>query len=146
MRNHGEDSPFVVLHCWFAGANEIAASAVGLVYLFAIGPTIIVKLTAPYWFHLVGYSIRFWVAAVLMACSFITVGLSKSTAKQVGLLAASTTPRLYSAPNSILSVQGLSASWLRESGALAVRYCQHARVGCITHMLTINLCKLRMSL
>lgn len=32
-----------------AGANEIAASAVGLVYFCAIGPTIIVKLTAPYW-------------------------------------------------------------------------------------------------
>lgn len=32
-----------------AGANEIAASAVGLVYFAAIGPTILVKLTAPYW-------------------------------------------------------------------------------------------------
>jgi hypothetical protein len=32
-----------------AGANEIAASAVGLVYFCAIGPTILVKLTAPYW-------------------------------------------------------------------------------------------------
>jgi hypothetical protein len=66
-----------------AGANEIAASAVGLVYLFAIGPTIIVKLTAPYWFHLVGYSTRFWAAAALMSCSFIIVGCSKSIAKQV---------------------------------------------------------------
>jgi battenin len=66
-----------------AGANEIAASAVGLVYLFAIGPTIIVKLTAPYWFHLVGYSTRFWVAAALMSCSFIIVGCSSSVTKQV---------------------------------------------------------------
>lgn len=32
-----------------AGANEIASSAVGLVYFCAIGPTILVKLTAPYW-------------------------------------------------------------------------------------------------
>jgi hypothetical protein len=32
-----------------AGANEIAASAVGLVYFCAIGPTILVKLSAPYW-------------------------------------------------------------------------------------------------
>jgi hypothetical protein len=66
-----------------AGANEIAASAVGLVYLFAIGPTIVVKLTAPYWFHLVGYSTRFWVAAALMSCSFIIVGCSSSMTKQV---------------------------------------------------------------
>lgn len=52
-------------------------------YLFAIGPTIIVKLSAPYWFHLVGYSTRFWVAAALMSCSFIIVGCSKSMTKQV---------------------------------------------------------------
>jgi hypothetical protein len=72
-----------------AGANEIAASAVGLVYLFAIGPTILVKLSAPYWFHLVGYSTRFWIAAALMSCSFIIVGCSKSMTKQVrGITAA----------------------------------------------------------
>ena len=32
-----------------AGANEISSGAVGAVYLCAIGPTILVKLTAPYW-------------------------------------------------------------------------------------------------
>lgn len=32
-----------------AGAHEIAASAIGLVYFCAIGPTILVKLFAPYW-------------------------------------------------------------------------------------------------
>jgi hypothetical protein len=42
--------------CWraayvimIAGANEIAASAVGLVYFCAIFPTLLVKLSAPYW-------------------------------------------------------------------------------------------------
>eukprot|EP00775_Hariotina_reticulata_P008201 gene8201-8392_t len=73
-----------------AGANEIAASAVGLVYFCAIFPTILVKLTAPYWFHLVGYTPRFWVAACLMACSFCVVALGTTTSQQllgVGLAA-----------------------------------------------------------
>ncbi|KAF6259405.1 hypothetical protein COO60DRAFT_1626075 [Scenedesmus sp. NREL 46B-D3] len=79
------NSAYVIM---IAGANEIAASAVGLVYLFAIGPTIVVKLTAPYWFHLVGYTTRFWVAAALMSCSFIIVGCSKSMTQQQASLQA----------------------------------------------------------
>ena len=32
-----------------AGANEISQSSVGLVYFCAIFPTLLVKLTGPYW-------------------------------------------------------------------------------------------------
>jgi hypothetical protein len=40
------NSSYVIM---IAGANEIDASAVGLVFLAAIAPTALVKLSAPYW-------------------------------------------------------------------------------------------------
>eukprot|EP00882_Tetradesmus_deserticola_P020500 GHRQ01022148.1.p1 GENE.GHRQ01022148.1~~GHRQ01022148.1.p1 ORF type:complete len:149 (+),score=30.61 GHRQ01022148.1:418-864(+) len=99
------------------GANEISASAVGLVYLFAIGPTIIVKLTAPHWFHLVSYSTRFWVAAALMSCSFIIVGCSNSMAVQVGAT------ELHK-PEDIACSHLLAACF---AGALATQQCTLAK-------------------
>lgn len=38
--------PYVIL---LAGATEISAGGVGLVFLADIAPTFVVKLTAPYW-------------------------------------------------------------------------------------------------
>ncbi len=73
------NSPYVIM---LAGANEITASAVGAVYLAAILPTLTVKLTAPYWFHLVEYRLRFWAAAALMAGSFCAVALGHNAAIQ----------------------------------------------------------------
>jgi hypothetical protein len=55
-----------------AGANSISSSAVGLVYLAAVGPSLVCKATAPYWFHTVSYTRRMHVAALLMACSYTT--------------------------------------------------------------------------
>ena len=33
-----------------AGANEISSGAVGLVYFCAVFPSLLVKLSAPYWY------------------------------------------------------------------------------------------------
>ncbi|CAH0488167.1 unnamed protein product [Peronospora farinosa] len=41
-----------------AGAQEISAGGVGLVYFFDIFPALIVKLSGPYWFQLVSYRQR----------------------------------------------------------------------------------------
>ncbi|KAI9907858.1 hypothetical protein PsorP6_003206 [Peronosclerospora sorghi] len=41
-----------------AGAQEIAAGGVGLVYFFDIFPALLVKLSGPYWFHFVSYHQR----------------------------------------------------------------------------------------
>ncbi len=43
----GNNLPYVIL---LAGATEISAGGVGLVFLADIAPTFVVKLTAPYWY------------------------------------------------------------------------------------------------
>lgn len=40
------DAAYVIM---IAGANEISSGAVGLTYLCAIIPSLLVKLTGPYW-------------------------------------------------------------------------------------------------
>ena len=59
-----------------AGANAISSGAVGLVYLCAVLPGILMKASAPYWFHLVPYWIRVIACGGLMVSSFVTVALS----------------------------------------------------------------------
>jgi len=56
-----------------AGAQEISAGGVGLVYLFDIFPALLVKLSGPYWFQLVSYRQRTIVGAVWMLLSFLVV-------------------------------------------------------------------------
>ncbi|KAE9021513.1 hypothetical protein PR003_g12940 [Phytophthora rubi] len=56
-----------------AGAQEIAAGGVGLVYLFDIFPALLVKLSGPYWFQLVSYRQRTVTGAVWMLLSFLVV-------------------------------------------------------------------------
>ncbi|KAJ0394830.1 hypothetical protein P43SY_005889 [Pythium insidiosum] len=58
-----------------AGAQEIAAGGVGLVYFFDIFPALLVKLTGPYWFHLVSYRHRTYIGALWMLLSFVVVAL-----------------------------------------------------------------------
>lgn len=58
-----------------AGAQEISAGGVGLVYFFDIFPALFVKLSGPYWFHLVSYRQRTLLGAVLMLLSFLVVAL-----------------------------------------------------------------------
>ncbi|KAL4429218.1 hypothetical protein ABPG77_010197 [Micractinium sp. CCAP 211/92] len=66
-----------------AGANEVSAAAVGLVYLCAVGPSMLCKASAPYWFHLVRYTTRMHAVALLMAASYTTVALSTSRGWQL---------------------------------------------------------------
>ncbi|GAB4818577.1 hypothetical protein N2152v2_005623 [Parachlorella kessleri] len=66
-----------------AGANEISAAAVGLVYLCAVFPAILCKATGPYWFHLVAYRWRMATVALLMACAYTTVAFSTRTTWQL---------------------------------------------------------------
>jgi len=73
-----------------AGANNISKSAVGLVYLCAVLPGILCKASAPYWFHLVPYSWRAVVSALLMVLSFLVVALTDTRGLQlVGVVFAS---------------------------------------------------------
>lgn len=67
------NSAYVIM---IASANGISSSAVGLVYLCAVLPGALLKISAPYWFHKVPYSIRIVVAAALMGGSYITVGVA----------------------------------------------------------------------
>ncbi|RLN49252.1 hypothetical protein BBJ29_007939 [Phytophthora kernoviae] len=56
-----------------AGAQEIAAGGVGIVYFFDIFPALFVKLSGPYWFHLVSYRQRTSVGSIWMLLSFVVV-------------------------------------------------------------------------
>ncbi len=58
-----------------AGAKEIDASMVGVVYLSSEIPGILTKLSIPYWAHLVSYRKRVFAAAFLMALSFVCVAV-----------------------------------------------------------------------
>ncbi|CAL5228292.1 g11397 [Coccomyxa viridis] len=66
-----------------AGANEISQSSVGLVYFCAIFPTLLVKLTGPYWFHYVSYGARMWASAALMSAAYTTVAFSQDVEWQL---------------------------------------------------------------
>ena len=48
-----------------AGAKEIAADNVGLVYASSTGPTVIIKVTGPYWYHLLSYKSRILLTTLL---------------------------------------------------------------------------------
>ncbi len=58
-----------------AGAKEIDPSVVGLVYLCSIIPSLLIKITGPYWYHLLSYRQRIVVGTFLMAGSFATVAI-----------------------------------------------------------------------
>ncbi|GAB5037452.1 protein btn1 [Nannochloropsis oceanica] len=73
----------IVYVIMLAGAKEISAGGVGLVFLADIAPTFLVKLTAPYWFHYFAYSIRASICGVLMAASLITVATGETLAVQL---------------------------------------------------------------
>ncbi|KAL4102651.1 hypothetical protein PRIC1_006395 [Phytophthora ramorum] len=62
-----------------AGAQEIAAGGVGLVYLFDIFPALLVKLSGPYWFQLVSYRQRTIIGAVWMLLSFLVVAKGENS-------------------------------------------------------------------
>ncbi|CAM9290475.1 unnamed protein product [Ectocarpus sp. 12 AP-2014] len=66
-----------------AVAKEIAPDAVGVVFFADVAPTMVIKVTAPYWFHLVPYSARVWACTMLLVLSLVTVGYGGSTRVQL---------------------------------------------------------------
>ena len=76
------------LHCaayviMLAGANEISSGAVGLTYLCAVLPSLLVKATGPYWFHYLSYKVRSWLIAALMSLSYVVVAFGDGLPPQV---------------------------------------------------------------
>mmetsp|Transcript_36823 Transcript_36823/g.59589 ORF Transcript_36823/g.59589 Transcript_36823/m.59589 type:complete len:444 (-) Transcript_36823:4289-5620(-) len=74
------NTSFVVMN---AGAKEISAGGVGLVYFFNIFPSLMVKATAPFWFHTISYRMRVIVAAIAMSVSMLVVAFFRATAIQL---------------------------------------------------------------
>ncbi|KAK9826451.1 hypothetical protein WJX81_008247 [Elliptochloris bilobata] len=73
-------SAYVIM---LAGAGEISAGSVGLVYLAAILPALSIKFTAPCWLPAVSYTARVWACSLLMAGAFTTVALSTTRGLQL---------------------------------------------------------------
>lgn len=81
------NSSYVIM---IAGAVDISASAVGLVYLCAVLPGLILKVTAPYWFHHASYSVRALAAGIMMAGAYVLVALCSARSPQLlGVVLAS---------------------------------------------------------
>lgn len=73
-----------------AGAADISASAVGLVYLCAVLPGLVLKITAPYWFHHASYSVRALAAGLMMAGAYVLVAICSTRPPQLlGVILAS---------------------------------------------------------
>ena len=66
------NSSYVIM---IAGAKDISPSMVGLVYVTAMVPSFLIKITGPYWYHLLSYKTRIYIASILMAGCFTTVGI-----------------------------------------------------------------------
>lgn len=62
--------PYVIM---LAGAKDISEGGVALVFIANVLPSLLVKLTAPCWFHLVSYGTRILSCSVLMMLAFCTV-------------------------------------------------------------------------
>lgn len=56
-----------------ASAKHVASGGVGLVYLAAVLPGLLLKLSATFWFHRAPYALRAVAAAVIMAAAFTLV-------------------------------------------------------------------------
>jgi len=67
------NSSYVIM---IAGAKSIISGGVGLVFLAGTVPSVIMSMSAPYWFHKVPYGVRFCVAGVLMVASYCTVAFA----------------------------------------------------------------------
>lgn len=56
-----------------AGAGDIVPGEYAVIYLCNIAPSMVVKLTGPYWFHLLSYKQRILVAAACVASCYVLV-------------------------------------------------------------------------
>ena len=66
-----------------AGATDISSASVGLVYLAAIAPGLLCKLTLPHWGHRAPLPVRMPAVAALIAASVTAVALAPSRAAQL---------------------------------------------------------------
>ena len=58
-----------------AGAKDIAADMVGIVFIASTLPSIVVKLSGPYWFHFFSYKARATFVTISFVVSFVLIGL-----------------------------------------------------------------------
>jgi battenin len=66
-----------------AGANDISSGGVALVYIANVLPSMIMKLTLPYWFHLLNYSNRLLLCCAFMVLSFVLVAYGNGLVPQL---------------------------------------------------------------
>lgn len=57
----------------------------GTVLLADVIPSVVVKLTAPYYIHVVPYSIRIWLFSAISACGMLLVGFSSTARDATGI-------------------------------------------------------------
>lgn len=57
----------------------------GTVLLADVIPSMVVKLTAPYYIHLVPYNVRVWLLSAISACGMLLVGFSSTTRDASGI-------------------------------------------------------------
>lgn len=74
------NSGYVIM---LACANEISNGGVGMVYLAAVLPALVIKATAPYWFSKAPYGARATAVALLAVAAFLCVGLGTSFIPQI---------------------------------------------------------------
>ena len=53
-----------------AGAKSISEGGTGLVFIMNVLPSLLVKFSAPYWFHLISYKARIYASACFFSLSF----------------------------------------------------------------------------
>ena len=71
------NTPYIIM---FAAAKTISQGGTALVFIADIGPSLVLKASAPYWFDRVSYRCRMLVSAILMALSFSTIAVYSSSA------------------------------------------------------------------
>jgi battenin len=69
------NSSYVIM---LASAKSISEGGTGLVFLTTVTPSLLIKLTAPYWFDRVDYAVRLGTASLCMVIAFALVGSCKT--------------------------------------------------------------------
>ena len=104
-----------------AGAKEINSGGVALVFLANIAPSLVVKGTGPYWFHLVSYRMRVIIAGLFAVISLILVALGNElTIQLIGVCFSALQSSLGEA--SILALSSKYASLSRKNSTLVITF------------------------
>lgn len=72
------NSSFVIM---ISGAKTISEGGTAFVFIMNTLPSLIIKMSAPYWFHLVTYQKRFLITSILFSLSFFVVGYFCSSSR-----------------------------------------------------------------